>query len=323
MAVRKLRGSTYLDIDAKAALCDFLATLAPFTRYNYRHRFHAWLSFLGDLPFHEATKIDALNFISEVRKTPGIRSGLLPTEKQVRSYIVINHSIYKRAICPFYEEIRNPFEAVLAMKTRPRAEKPRRPTRRIPDGEVAAMEAIARAAMSRRGIMEAALFAAFCAGGLRLEEVQTLEIGQVRHLGDILYFNLPVTKSGEEQDRSVMQWGAPLLERYTAQRLSEGASLEDRLFIRYNAKDLPVTDRMNRSMIAREFERVQRAAGIRRFYSPHCARKTAISKLAEMGIPAVEIQKLSGHKHLASVERYILLSETVKNFKGLKVSFEK
>ena len=132
--------------------------------------------------------------------------------------------------------------------------------------------------------------------GLRISEVLSLTVNQI----DTENKRIRVLGKGKKlRDVVFTDDVLTLLQDYTDVRNTIEIKDTDILFLSKNGK------KMSRQNVNVNLKKYCERAGIDKDIHPHCLRHTALSMMAESGMPVVKIQAIAGHTDSKTTSRYI------------------
>lgn len=156
---------------------------------------------------------------------------------------------------------------------------------------------------TKSGLRDRSILACLFGAALRKSEAIKLTLDDVRIFDDkTLYLFLHETKSGRDREQCLASWAAEAVTRLVEQRISEGATKDMPLFVRYAKGKIP----LNKPIPVRTFDRIFKkyTKDVEGFYSCHSARATAISKLWEGETDPRRIQEFARHGDFRSTIVY-------------------
>lgn len=176
-----------------------------------------------------------------------------------------------------------------------------------------------------KGLRDRAILSILFGAGLRRSEVVALRLNDVCKTGaGTVFLRLRATKGKTDAEQALPKWAAVSVARLVQQRLKEGATAADYLFISYQGRGglTPTTQAISDSGVYALFKEYCERAGAGRYVTPHSARATAITKLLSDGIPHRQVQEFSRHSSIQMVEVYDKRRMSVDENPGRDLDFE-
>lgn len=156
------------------------------------------------------------------------------------------------------------------------------------------------------GIRNRAILSLLFGAGLRSSEVLNLKVSDIGYSGSISKLSLRDNKTNNYSEVSISEWVYKAL----VEHIIQAQLLPDDIIFQMSYVALW-------KMFKRECEKIGLGPG----YSPHSARYTGITTLAEKGETYQSIQKFSRHKSTNMIERYHKKIEQLTGNPGLKLKY--
>jgi integrase/recombinase XerD len=152
----------------------------------------------------------------------------------------------------------------------------------------------------RRNIQDIALVELLFSTGMRVSEAVATNIAHM----DMERLVISVQGKGNREREIPIVCDAfrEKLLNQIAQRLADGAALDDPLFV--NRRDVRISDQSVRQVLRKHAARI----GVRRI-TPHMLRHTVATLLLEDGVDLRHIQRLLGHSSITTTTIYVHVSE--------------
>jgi integrase len=287
-------------------LSTFLSGLRPNSRRVYNRVIKEFKEVTG-LEFEAITLRTAEAYLARV-----ISSGLSDNSKKLKSDAA-------RAMCSYLTDMgilaSNPMTRLRrTMRIRQRAQ--RRPTALIPFAMVAKIVGLP-SLQTAKGVRDRALLCTLFGCALRRSELMALNVGDVMlDAQGTPFFQLSSTKGGSLQRQPMPSWVAEAIGALVAQRKAEGAADNDALFINYRLRS---RKRVTEWLVYRTFRGYCKQVGINA--SPHAARATAATYLANEGHNEVKIAQFLRHADTQQVATYVKLSQNLRENLGAKINY--
>lgn len=276
----------------------WISLRAENTQRQYTKILNEWSTWI-DRPFGSIQSDDVRAWAKEQEGHDGYLGKV--SKATVRRKLIILNKIYSHL-----ERMRlieyNPFGEVLEdyQKTRTGS---KRPTKMI-DFKLVKRLLSAPPEHSVTGARDRAFLALLFGGALRVSETAGLELRDIEFTQTGAQVFLRSTKNGEAVWQGIAPSCTEALTNYFRMRLSQGADARDPFLVKYRANGRIYGEKIDGRYLHRLFKRLCKEAGITGRYSPHSARKTAITKLLEDGIPLRAVAKFARHRTQQTTERF-------------------
>lgn len=321
-------------------LSAFLSMRSPNTQTTYLGIVNEWCSFLGAEPGSEAgarkmlaaSDVHAIAFRNWLSARPGEKprmaskaeSASRALEKRpshvFRKKVGLESTLSNATIAKKFAALRriyrmfissglsarqNPFDSD-QVPAPPKDAGRKRPTEMVDFALVKQIVALPDIS-TPKGVRDRAILSVLFGGALRRSEVCALRLGDVRRSAKgTVFLYLRSTKAKKDAEQALPVWAASAVAALIRQRVEQGASPADYLFISYTgqAGNTPTLDPVSHSGIYKLFKSYCQLAGAGDNVTPHSARATAITKLLADGIPHRQVQEFSRHSSIQMVELY-------------------
>lgn len=268
------------------------------TQRQYASILREWQEHLKK-PWHKATDLDVIRFAKAQNER---RSQYGPLSKAtIRRKLGVLNKIYQRLQAAGLVQ-RNPFYAELE-EWRSYRTGSRRPTQIIPFEQVLELIA-AQSPHTVRGLRDRALLGGLLGGALRVGEAAKLTLDDVVVEDDGVTLRLRDTKNGEDYLQRIAPDFADHIIRWLQVRREMGAKPTDPFLPRLRKSGEVYPGHILKRQLNRIFQECCEQAGIIKHVTPHSARKTAISKLLNDGVPLREVRKFARHKSERTTEMH-------------------
>ena len=275
----------------------FLSIKAPGSGRTYRQALEQWGEFIGDR-WSKAKPSDAIKLYGYLKRQPGER-GRRAADATVNKKWHAVSSFYGYLVA-MGETKANPF--LVASKTFSKRQATQvRPTVLIPF-KVVSQFFEAPDLGTKIGVRDRCIIKLLFAGALRRSEAAGLSLSDISVTQKgALYVTLRQSKAGKRQTRRLAPWAWDSINDLVIQRREEGASENSPLLTWYHKGIKSSEVNLTGNAIYKIFVSYAKSIGLHA--TPHSARATAASRLAEMGYRDWEIAEILGHAspHMARV----------------------
>jgi integrase/recombinase XerD len=176
--------------------------------------------------------------------------------------------------------------------------------RELSSGEISALMQACENDKTSAGVRDAAIIAVMYVGGLRREEVTTLDISDYDHdTGKMI-----IRGKRQKERTAYLQNGAG---RAIEDWLNIRGTIEGALFNPINKGGKVTTRRLTNQAIYNMLKKRAEEAGVSEF-SPHDLRRTFVSDLLDAGADIAVISKMAGHANVQTTARYDRRPEEAK-----------
>lgn len=284
------------------------------TARAYRAALRIWCEFLrveemsiaGATAITEATPLDAMRWVEALRKRKGQTARFgghsRASAGTIARRVAAMRSIYN-ALIDAQIVVKNPFE-IPSLRKLEKDKTQKRPTTILQFEQVRALIA-EPSAHTKEGKRDRAVLALLFGGALRREEVRNLLISHLDFSKHGLTLRLLNTKNGDDALQPVAAFAVPFIKALYEQRIAECRSRNEPLVTEYYSL---LNCSSGRTLcdkgIYRIFKYWCEQSGLGPEFTPHSARATAITYLAERGVPHRSIAAFSRHSSIQMVEKY-------------------
>jgi len=268
------------------------------TRRQYKAIVSEWCAFCIN-PF-EATVLQAMEFIAQQKERVGQEGRVVGSKRTVTAQTIARKHIVLRSFQQFLVQRKEAKENIFdfpILKFSGDAEK--RPSEPL-DQELVRKLCDVPSEHTKKGVLDRAIFACLFGNGCRRGELRDVRCGHVLS-GDPVSYIVLRAKDQKTHERRLPPWAGERLMALLKQRLAEGASRADWLFVRY-VQGKPV-GQIGTKYIYYRFRSALKALALEG-YSPHSARASLIAYLREKKVGDKEIMSITGHKTRFMLDRY-------------------
>lgn len=181
----------------------------------------------------------------------------------------------------------------------------KRPFKRIPEEHIRKLFGTLSTSQPKE-LELLAILSLILGGGLRLEEVSKLKIGDIRQKDDVMYVTLKATKSGVDQIQSISPHVAVYVHLFHGSQEHRGT--HEKLFSYTGAG------------MRKRIKTHCRNIGIPE-YTPHSFRTTAINQLLEEKVPLLDVRDFARHQSADTTLRYDKREKSITNSISKKIKF--
>jgi len=272
---------------------------------QYRSTILEWSQFVGVDQILAPNLQDVWRYIQELKKRKGQKSRYNGSDEislgTIKRKIFILKSFYKyltaMKLCTD-----NPFDRPDLPMMRKKAD-PKRRTERTNYATVRKM--IDSQGEDREGLRDKAILSLLYGSALRPSEVRLLTLNNIKKTPDGNYYARILMAKTAYREVLIAPWAANVIEKIIAQREAETGDSSAYMFCQYyGVPKKPNNKPLSESTFYRKFKNHAAEAGAPSTITPHSGRKTAISKMIEEGVPLRDVQKVTGHSSIQSVETY-------------------
>lgn len=256
-----------------------------------------------------ATQADAMDYHDSLHQRPGIKprdeGAITLSGRTIRNQLEI-----LKSVCDYFVKRKimreNPF-LLVDLWIPPKEYNEKRPTQ-IADFDRVMDFCNAPDRHTKKGIRDRAILACLWGGGCRKSEIINLKCKDVRifNAGTVstLYLQIRKAKNNKSIDKTLPDWASERVSIYVQVRKSEGAELDEPLFVNYRTSKDISSGSIPASTFDEIFHKWRECAGLPRVITPHSARATVISKLLADEVPIRDVSKFIGHSSVTTTEVY-------------------
>ena len=317
---------TYKQPMIKEALATFLDAKTPPTRRAYSAAIARLLEYIsktngpggGEKSIDNLSAADALGFFGwlKCQKAP---DGNTLADATVMQRIHLLRKLFRYLVAIEAVE-RNVFDAIISEIPK-RQRRQKRPTKLIPIEKIKEMLDLPDQ-RTKEGRRDYCLLSILFGGGLRRSEAHHLNVDDVViSAKGTLSLVLRYAKAGCNQTQSLPTWAAEAFTSLVSQRVGEGATSGDPLFVFYLVSGR-ARERITVETIRRIYMRYTERVGLGKV-SPHSARASAATYLLQEGCSEISVADFLRHANEDQVRIYDKRSRGAETNPGLKINYNR
>jgi site-specific recombinase XerD len=260
-------------------------------------------------------RTDAEHYIRLLAESDGMDDGFgnkKKASKSIKAYHSILRTFYQFLIDAGSVSGPNPFAFKVKLQ-----ENRKREYECIPDEDVIKI-LMSFDVSNKAGRRDRAVISSLLYMGMRCSEPCGIAIGDLYEHGGLLKIRIRRQKNKKRSELPIPDGAREALLAVWQDRIDMGAKDSEPLFVHYHAK---TTRPLSPKYIYRLFLEAQERAKLRKRYTPHSARATAITKLLELGYDPIQVMAFSRHSSVAMVLIYDKRRLADRDHPGLKVEY--